>query len=27
MVYDEFAQQTGSYGLLKGAEFMHELIK
>ena len=27
LVYDEFAQQTGSYGLLKGAEFMHELIK
>ena len=26
MVYDEFAQQKGSYGLLKGAEFMRELI-
>ena len=27
MVYDEFAQQKGSYGLLKGAEFMEMLIK
>jgi len=27
MVYDEFAAQNGSYGLLKGAEFMKELIK
>jgi len=26
-VYDEFAQQNGSYGLLKGAEFMKALIK
>jgi 2,3-bisphosphoglycerate-independent phosphoglycerate mutase len=27
MVYDEFAAEKGSYGLLKGAEFMRELIK
>jgi len=27
MVYDEFAAEKGSYGLLKGAEFMKELIK
>jgi 2,3-bisphosphoglycerate-independent phosphoglycerate mutase len=27
MVYDEFSAQNGSYGLLKGAEFMKELIK
>jgi len=27
MVYDEFAQQKGSYGMLKGGEFMKELIK
>ena len=26
-VYDEFAAEKGSYGLLKGAEFMNELIK
>ena len=26
-VYDEFAAENGSYGLLKGAEFMNELIK
>jgi len=26
-VYDEFAAEKGSYGLLKGAEFMQELIK
>ena len=26
-VYDEFAQQNGSYGLLKGAEFMKALIR
>ena len=25
-IYDEFAQQKGSYGLLKGAEFMKALI-
>ncbi|HEY6914033.1 MAG TPA: cofactor-independent phosphoglycerate mutase [Paludibacter sp.] len=27
MVYDEFAAEKGSYGLLKGAEFMKELVK
>ena len=27
MVYDEFAAKNGSYGLLKGAEFMKELFK
>lgn len=27
MVYDEFAAEKGSYGLLKGPEFMRELIK
>ncbi len=27
MVYDEFSAQNGSYGLLKGAEFMKKLIK
>ncbi len=27
MIYDEFAAEKGSYGLLKGAEFMQELIK
>jgi len=27
LVYDEFAAENGSYGLLKGAEFMQELIK
>ena len=27
IVYDEFAQQKGSYGLLKGAEFMKALIR
>ena len=26
-VYDEFAAENGSYGLLKGAEFMNKLIK
>ena len=26
-VYDEFAAEKGSYGLLKGAEFMNELIE
>jgi 2,3-bisphosphoglycerate-independent phosphoglycerate mutase len=26
MIYDEFAAEKGSYGLLKGAEFMKELI-
>lgn len=26
-IYDEFAAEKGSYGLLKGAEFMKELIK
>jgi 2,3-bisphosphoglycerate-independent phosphoglycerate mutase len=26
-IYDEFAAEKGSYGLLKGAEFMNELIK
>ena len=26
-IYDEFAAANGSYGLLKGAEFMQELIK
>jgi len=27
MVYDEFAAEKGSYGLLKGPEFMRELIR
>jgi len=27
MVYDEFAAEKGSYGLLKGREFMQELVK
>jgi 2,3-bisphosphoglycerate-independent phosphoglycerate mutase len=27
MVYDEFAAEKGSYGLLKGMEFMQELVK
>jgi 2,3-bisphosphoglycerate-independent phosphoglycerate mutase len=27
IVYDEFAAEKGSYGLLKGMEFMKELIK
>jgi 2,3-bisphosphoglycerate-independent phosphoglycerate mutase len=27
ITYDEFAAKKGSYGLLKGAEFIKELIK